>query len=157
MGEPGRLPSMGSHRVGHDWSDLAAYILSSTPFTGEINKQIKQLPWCSKLLTGFLDTLLASQEVLKLCCSHASEKQELGTKLVPSSYLVIGPQSIWKDLWKRSILYRVVLRTNSIQMFLDLTPPCPRVYSDSKMIRKQDDSCRNPSHWGMWWVTVSKV
>ena len=24
MGEPGELPSMGSHRVGHDWSDLAA-------------------------------------------------------------------------------------------------------------------------------------
>ena len=22
MGEPGGLPSMGSHRVGHDWSDL---------------------------------------------------------------------------------------------------------------------------------------
>ena len=24
MGEPGRLPSTGSHRVGHNWSDLAA-------------------------------------------------------------------------------------------------------------------------------------
>ena len=24
MGEPGRLPSMGLHRVGHNWSDLAA-------------------------------------------------------------------------------------------------------------------------------------
>ena len=24
MGESGGLPSMGSHRVGHDWSDLAA-------------------------------------------------------------------------------------------------------------------------------------
>ena len=24
MGEPGGLISMGSHRVGHDWSDLAA-------------------------------------------------------------------------------------------------------------------------------------
>ena len=24
MGEPGRLPSMGLHRVGHDWSHLAA-------------------------------------------------------------------------------------------------------------------------------------
>ena len=24
MVEPGGLPSMGSHRVGHDWSDLAA-------------------------------------------------------------------------------------------------------------------------------------
>ena len=25
MGKPGGLPSMGSHRVGHDWSDLAAW------------------------------------------------------------------------------------------------------------------------------------
>ena len=24
IGEPGGLPSLGSHRVGHDWSDLAA-------------------------------------------------------------------------------------------------------------------------------------
>jgi len=24
MGEPGGLPSQGLHRVGHDWSDLAA-------------------------------------------------------------------------------------------------------------------------------------
>ena len=24
MGEPGGLPSMGSHRVGHNWSDTAA-------------------------------------------------------------------------------------------------------------------------------------
>ena len=24
MGEPGGLPSMGSHRARHDWSDLAA-------------------------------------------------------------------------------------------------------------------------------------
>ena len=27
MGEPGGLPSMGSHRVGHDWCDLAAAII----------------------------------------------------------------------------------------------------------------------------------
>ena len=30
MGEPGGLPSMGSHRVGHDWSDLAAAVLLQT-------------------------------------------------------------------------------------------------------------------------------
>ena len=30
-GEPGRLPSMGSHRVGHDWSDLAAAAAAFTP------------------------------------------------------------------------------------------------------------------------------
>ena len=29
-GEPGGLPSMGSHRVGHDWSDLAAAAIQET-------------------------------------------------------------------------------------------------------------------------------
>ena len=29
-GEPGWLPSMGSHRVGHDWSDLAAATAADT-------------------------------------------------------------------------------------------------------------------------------
>ena len=28
-GEPGRLPSMGSHRVGHNWSDLAAVVAAA--------------------------------------------------------------------------------------------------------------------------------
>ena len=31
-GEPGGLPSMGSHRVGHDWSDLAAAAVASISF-----------------------------------------------------------------------------------------------------------------------------
>ena len=31
-GEPGGLPSMGSHRVRHDWSDLAAAAASPIPF-----------------------------------------------------------------------------------------------------------------------------
>ena len=29
MGEPGGLPSMGLHRVGHDWSDLAAAVAAT--------------------------------------------------------------------------------------------------------------------------------
>ena len=32
MGEPGRLLSMGSHRVGHDWGDLAAVAATYTRF-----------------------------------------------------------------------------------------------------------------------------
>ena len=35
MGEPGGLPSMGLHRVGHDWSDIAAaaaYILIGSSY-----------------------------------------------------------------------------------------------------------------------------
>ena len=33
MGEPGGLQSMGSHRVGHDWSDLAA-AAATGPYMG---------------------------------------------------------------------------------------------------------------------------
>ena len=33
-GEPGGLPSMGSHRVGHDWSDLGAAAAAATIVNG---------------------------------------------------------------------------------------------------------------------------
>ena len=36
-GEPGGLPSMGSHRVGHDWSDLRA--AAALPIRRKTNKQ----------------------------------------------------------------------------------------------------------------------
>ena len=32
-GEPGRLPSMGSHRLGHDWSNLAAAAAATAIWT----------------------------------------------------------------------------------------------------------------------------
>ena len=31
MGEPGGLPCLGSHRVGYDWSDLAAMVIVGNP------------------------------------------------------------------------------------------------------------------------------
>ena len=40
-GEPGGLPSMGSHSVGHDWSDSAAAGLS-TRATETITKDEKE-------------------------------------------------------------------------------------------------------------------
>ena len=44
-GEPGGLPSMGSHRVGHDRSDLAAAVITSncSPAGGqELNSAVTQ-------------------------------------------------------------------------------------------------------------------
>ena len=39
-GEPGGLPSMGSHRIGHDWSDLAVAAAGKTtrPFGYDLNQ-----------------------------------------------------------------------------------------------------------------------
>ena len=48
MGEPGGLPSMGSHRVGHDWSDLAAaaaaVVMQET--------RVRSLGWAAPLEKG---------------------------------------------------------------------------------------------------------
>ena len=42
MEEPGGLPSMGSHRVGHDWSDLAAAAAACITAT---RRQCSCIPW----------------------------------------------------------------------------------------------------------------
>ena len=45
-GEPGGLPSMGSHRVGHDWSDLAAAAAryaDDTTIMAESEEELKSL------------------------------------------------------------------------------------------------------------------
>ena len=48
VGEPGGLPSMGSHGVGHDGSDLAA--LKSQL---HLERQYVQLNVCSRLPRGY--------------------------------------------------------------------------------------------------------
>ena len=50
-GEPGGLPSMGSHRVGHDWSDLAA---AAAIAAAQLTAEISLLP-CYKDFSGGSD------------------------------------------------------------------------------------------------------
>ena len=51
MGEPGGLPSMGSHTVGHDWSDLPAAVVKNLPANAGRCKRrgfrlwVKKVPW----------------------------------------------------------------------------------------------------------------
>ena len=52
--EPGGLPSMGSHRVGHNWSDLAAAAaaeLWESPFPLETEASSIRQRWVFKLCT----------------------------------------------------------------------------------------------------------
>ena len=44
-GEPGRLLSMGSHRVGHDWSDLASVAAAVwSPFSPRDSQESSSIP-----------------------------------------------------------------------------------------------------------------
>ena len=60
--EPSGLPSMGSHRVGHDWSDLAA--------------ASKEIPGLISFRMGWLD-LLAVQGTLKSLLQHHSSEASI--------------------------------------------------------------------------------
>ena len=42
-GEPGGLPSMGSHRVGHDWSKLAAAAELNSPISDHFSSLIPRM------------------------------------------------------------------------------------------------------------------
>ena len=53
MGEPGGLPSMGSHRVGHDWSNLAAAAAAS-------------VKWCDISLCFWLHFSNAQRKLLSI-------------------------------------------------------------------------------------------
>ena len=48
MGEPGGLPSMGSHRVGHNWSDLAA--AAAVPAASCVSCNLVEFICCSSLV-----------------------------------------------------------------------------------------------------------
>ena len=68
-GEPGGLPSMGSHRVGHDWGDLAAAAAAaatshrnweisgtiSLHFKEKAPKFLERLSWVTKVTKGQLE------------------------------------------------------------------------------------------------------
>ena len=71
MGEPGGPPSMGSHRVGHDWSDLAAAASRVTIYSLDI--LLSQF-WTSPLFhvqfyCFLLTSIQVSQETNQVVCS----------------------------------------------------------------------------------------
>ena len=53
-GEPGGPPSMGSHRVGHDWSNLAAATFSDTVSPFLVSVALYQDDICKPLKQWFL-------------------------------------------------------------------------------------------------------
>ena len=62
-GEPGRLPSMGLHRVGHDWSNLAA-AAAATPW----RKELHSLHGCISLPNSTWTQLVPSLYIYWMGC-----------------------------------------------------------------------------------------
>ena len=82
-GEPGGLPSMGSHRVGHDWSDLAA--AAAAVNTESLTRLIS---FCSLSLPPFFSSN-----------STYLSKSGLHLKLFSSSVQFLSPVRLFVTLW----------------------------------------------------------
>ena len=88
-GEPGGLPSTGSHRVGHDWSDLAAAAIASA-WLGQLSYSThsKKVSSTSQLPSG------VSQEVtLYVFLEHLAPKTPTSFPGLPASQ---NPRLSWE-------------------------------------------------------------
>ena len=63
-GEPGGLPSMGSHRVGHDWSDLAAAALQGQRILRKVMQYLSRWGHCH-----WFNLHLKETSPLRYCCN----------------------------------------------------------------------------------------
>ena len=92
-GEPGGLPSVGSHRVGHEWSDLAVAAAGSLYQVAkvlELQLQHQSFQWIFGLTSLRIDwfDLRAVQGTLKSLLKHHSSKASI---LWHSAFFMVQP------------------------------------------------------------------
>ena len=100
MGEPGGLPPMGSHRVRHDWSDLAEYNMRNAGLE-EAQAGIKIAGRNINNLRYADDTTLMaeSEEELKsflMKVKEESEKVALKLNIQKTKIMASGPITSWR-------------------------------------------------------------
>ena len=95
--EPGGLPSMGSHRVGHDWRDLAAAAAAQAGIK-IAGRNINNLRYADDT------TLMAeSEEELKSLLMKVKEKSEkagLKLNIEKTRIMTSGPITSWQIMGK---------------------------------------------------------
>ena len=73
MGEPGGLPSMGSHRVGHDWSDLAA---AAAAVSNKTDVKTKIVTWDKKTYNDNDKISIYQEEIIIINMKVPSNKTQ---------------------------------------------------------------------------------
>ena len=99
-GEPGGLPSMASHRVGHDWSNLAAAAAAS-----KVNVTVLSSKFWSNLLLS-----QGNQNKMLMYWSHYRKKKKLHKLLSNVCFSVIR---CFKLEYKESWIYILVTSEQS--------------------------------------------
>ena len=119
-GEPGGLPSLGSHRVGHDWSDLAAAKCSlkillnwfiPKELTREFVSSSEPPAWCVSIHPSHLVALLLEHFPFMINTFHRT------------GYFYLGDFSQWGRFYSYHLLLCMYIKRDvceSIKSALDL-------------------------------------
>ena len=121
MGEPGGLPSMGSHRVGHDWSDLAAAAAATSSLVSFLLHLIMKgvWPWGKEGCAGSRSVLQLSEQTVVL--SHFLVSSFLD--FFPFFFLLFPPQAAFRNFKVFSLCLKTRLPAKSI-LFNKVTNNC---------------------------------
>ena len=108
-GEPGGLPSMGSHRVGHDWSDLAAAeAAAAAESPGEL---VKEMPGHTIRFSG----LVYLENVYLLQVPRWTWCYWLRDHMLRTFFYDLA--TTWAQIFTQNTLYFIVSPPSSIQHF----------------------------------------
>ena len=105
MGEPGGLPSIGLHRVGHDWSDLAAAAAWSSIPSVVCGSPLSLLfsphhPW-SHLIPLPIPQLAPCLSLGSMSSQSLPSPRLLTLKTCPDRLLLCIPFPDWQSCWKK--------------------------------------------------------
>ena len=137
MAEPGGLLSMGLHRVGHDWSDLAAAAAAAilTPVLSSRHREVKQLAQSHTgsggAETGAIWVQTSLQHHSAWPGGGGARLQGGGARLQGGGFVSTGDCSRWRStgrwrLWSHDtqlfpLLIRVITAVCGVQYVLGLT------------------------------------
>ena len=109
-GEPGGLPSMGSHRVRHDWSDLAAAAHANKVMIKILQARLQQYV---NFQMSKLDLEKAEEPEIKLPTSAGSSEKKGSSRKTSTSALLTMPKPsiVWITINCGKFLKRREYRT----------------------------------------------
>ena len=105
-GEPGGLPSMGLHRVGHNWSDLAAafpHYLQVCLYCSEC-----EIKWSVESIT-----MNKASEDNGIPVKLLQILNDAAVKVLHSTCQQIGKTQQWSQDWKRLVFIPISKRGNA--------------------------------------------
>ena len=94
MAEPGGLPSMGSHRVGHDWSDLAAAAVNPLQYSW-LENPMDRGAWQATVRGVAKDTWLSAATKQPRACLFCDSSEEAKTMFLWCLMLACDVTTSW--------------------------------------------------------------